>query len=161
MDDLRELYQATILDHNKKPRNFRVLEGAEHHADGHNPLCGDKLTVFVKLDGDRIEKVSFCGSGCAICTASASMMTDAMTGMTLEEVETLFQSFHNMLTVETDEDSLDPGLKKLVVFAGVREFPIRVKCATLAWHTLLAALGDNTDTLAALEDNQNIVRTES
>jgi nitrogen fixation NifU-like protein len=140
MSELRDLYQEVILDHGKRPRNFEAMADADRMANGHNPLCGDKIAVFVKLDGDRIEKVSFSGTGCAISTASASMMTDAMVGMTLEEVETLFQTFHRLLTTASKDDPLDPSLKKLVVFAGVREFPIRVKCATLPWHTVRAAL---------------------
>lgn len=140
MSELRDLYQEVILDHGKRPRNFEAMPEHDRMANGHNPLCGDKLTVFVKLDGDRVKKVSFCGTGCAISTASASMMTDAMVGMTLSEVESLFTAFHEMLTVQSDDESLDPTLKKLVVFAGVREFPVRVKCATLAWHTIRAAL---------------------
>ena len=140
MSELRDLYQEVILDHGKRPRNFEAIPDHDGMANGHNPLCGDKLTVFVKLDGDRIEKVSFCGSGCAISTASASMMTEALVGKTLEEVETLFQAFHHLVTDRSDDESLDPSLNKLVVFSGVREFPVRVKCATLPWHTVRAAL---------------------
>jgi nitrogen fixation NifU-like protein len=147
MDDLRELYQATILDHNKKPRNFRALEGAEHHADGHNPLCGDKLTVYVHLGEDgRVEEATFLGSGCAISTASASLMTDFVKGKTEEEVESAFESFHELVTSKIDVEVDTDDLGKLAVFSGVREYPMRVKCATLSWHTLRAALDDASET---------------
>jgi nitrogen fixation protein NifU and related proteins len=136
MSDLRELYQDVILDHHKKPRNFRKLEQCRH-VEGYNPLCGDKVTVYVKLDGDRIRDVSFEGSGCAISTASASMMTESLKGKTLAEAEDLFRSFHNLITGKSTDES---HLGKLVVFGGVREFPVRVKCASLPWHTFHAAL---------------------
>jgi nitrogen fixation NifU-like protein len=138
MSDLRELYQEVILDHHKKPRNFRKLEGAQH-VEGYNPLCGDKVTVYVKLEGDLVQDVSFQGSGCAISTASASMMTESLKGKTRAQAEALFRSFHNLLTGKS-EPSDGVGLGKLEVFSGVREFPVRVKCATLAWHTFHAAL---------------------
>jgi nitrogen fixation protein NifU and related proteins len=142
MSDLRELYQEVILDHQKKPRNFRMLEGARH-VEGFNPLCGDKLTVYVQLDGDVVRDVSFQGSGCAISTASASMMTETLKGKTRAQAEALFQSFHALLTGKTPPDD-GSNLGKLEVFSGVREFPVRVKCATLAWHTFHAALeGEN------------------
>jgi len=138
--ELRELYQEVILDHNRRPRNFRVLDGAGRHAEGYNPLCGDKITVYVQLDGDVIREASFQGSGCAISKASASMMTDALKGKTVAEAEALFDRFRRMVTLEPDR-AVDAGaLGKLAVFAGVREFPSRVKCASLAWHTLHAAL---------------------
>ena len=133
MDSLRDLYQEVILDHNKKPRNFGSLEDPSHAADGHNPLCGDRLHITLVVDGDRVEDVRFEGSGCAISTASASLMTEAIKGHTVEEAERLFHGFHELLT------------GKLAVFAGVREFPVRVKCATLAWHTLNAALAGDED----------------
>jgi nitrogen fixation protein NifU and related proteins len=139
MSDLRELYQEVILDHHKKPRNFRKLEGARH-VEGYNPLCGDKVTVFVQLEGDVVRDVSFQGSGCAISTASASMMTESLKGKTRAEAEALFQSFHALLTGKVPADGGRPELGKLEVFSGVREFPVRVKCATLAWHTFHAAL---------------------
>ena len=143
MSDLRELYQEVILDHYKKPRNFRTLEGARH-VEGYNPLCGDKVTVYVKLEGDVVREVSFQGSGCAISTASASMMTESLKGKTRAEAEALFQSFHALLTGKTPTDGGGSNLGKLEVFSGVREFPVRVKCATLAWHTFHAALeGEN------------------
>jgi nitrogen fixation NifU-like protein len=130
-----------ILDHGKHPRNFGKLEGANHEAQGHNPLCGDRLTVFVKTQGDRISEVTFEGNGCAISMASASMMGEALKGMTVEEANKVFQRFHELVTEETN-DTPEEELGKLVVFRGVREFPVRVKCATLAWHTLHAALED-------------------
>ncbi|MAI79811.1 MAG: SUF system NifU family Fe-S cluster assembly protein [Deltaproteobacteria bacterium] len=140
MENLRELYQSTILDHNKKPRNFREIPGCDHQADGHNPLCGDKLRVFVELDGDVVNDLSFEGAGCAISIASASLMTDSVKGKKIEDIETLFDLFHTLLTTpSTTEIDVSP-LGKLAVFSGVREFPMRVKCATLSWHTLRAAL---------------------
>ncbi|MGE5649757.1 MAG: Fe-S cluster assembly sulfur transfer protein SufU [Bacillota bacterium] len=138
MSDLRDLYQEVIFDHYKKPRNFHALAGANHVAHGHNRLCGDQLTVYLQVAGGVIEDVSFEGAGCAISTASASLMTDALKGKTLDEAERLFQQFHQMVT--QDDAEPDPALGKLEVLAGVREFPARVKCATLAWHTLQAAL---------------------
>ena len=140
MSELNDLYQETILEHNKNPRNFRAIENADQEADGNNPLCGDALRVYVKMDGDRVEDVAFKGSGCAISKASASMMTQTVKGKTREETELLFDEFHRMVTggldVETDENHLG----KLKIFAGVLEFPARVKCASLSWHTLTAAL---------------------
>jgi len=138
MSDLRELYQEVILDHNKSPRNFRELDGADRHADGYNPLCGDKLAVYVNLDDDVITDLSSLGSGCAISKASASLMTDAVKGKTLVEAQRLFETFHSMVTGDAgdvDEDELG----KLAVLAGVRDYPTRIKCASLAWHTLRAA----------------------
>jgi nitrogen fixation NifU-like protein len=149
MDDLRDLYQATILGHNKKPRNFRVIEDATHEADGHNPLCGDQLTLYVHLGDDgRIEDVAFQGTGCAISRASASLMTEHVKGKSLEEVEADFERFHDLVTSNPSEAANTEGLGKLAVFAGVREYPMRVKCATLAWHALKAALegGDTAKT---------------
>jgi len=141
MEELRDLYQEVILDHNKKPRNFGVLDGATHQADGHNPLCGDELHVALVLDGDKVSDVRFEGSGCAISTASASLMTEAIKGRTRQEAETLFQGFHELLTGDPGRlEQASASLGKLAVFQGVREFPVRVKCATLSWHTLKAAL---------------------
>jgi nitrogen fixation NifU-like protein len=140
MSDLRDLYQEVILDHGKHPRNFRALEDADVSADGFNPLCGDKLTVFVRGKGARIEETTFQGSGCAISMASASMMSEAVRGATTEEIEAMFQSFHDLVTGEVDFETASPALGKLAIFAGVSRFPVRVKCATLAWHTLRAAL---------------------
>ena len=138
MSDLNELYQEVILDHNRRPRNFRTIEGASHHADGHNPLCGDRLSLYVQVAGGRIADVAFVGSGCAISKASASLMTDAVKGQPLADVEDMFQRFHRMVTTPPDQPVEQMG--KLSVLAGVREFPVRVKCASLAWHTLTAAL---------------------
>lgn len=141
MDDLRELYQATILGHNKKPRNFRVIEHASHEADGHNPLCGDQLTLYAQVAEDgTLEDVAFQGSGCAISKASASLMTDYVKGKSLEEIDADFERFHELVTSSPSEEANIDGLGKLAVFAGVREYPMRVKCATLAWHALKAAL---------------------
>ena len=141
MSELRALYQEVILDHNKRPRNFGPLEAANRLAVGHNPLCGDKLTLYLRLDGDRVSDVRFEGSGCAISRASASMMTDAIKGRTAAEVDALFDGFHKMVTAPAGTDPA-AGLGKLAVFAGVAEYPTRVKCASLAWHTLQAALHD-------------------
>jgi nitrogen fixation protein NifU and related proteins len=136
--DLKDLYRDVILDHNRKPRNFGSLEGADASADGHNPLCGDRLTVFLKLKDDRIEDIRFEGKGCAISTASASMMTEAVKGKDKAAVAALFDRMHTLLTQH--EAAPDPGLGKLAALSGVREFPARVKCASLCWHTLNAAL---------------------
>ena len=145
MSDVRDLYQEVILDHSKSPHNFRTVDDAQHQADGHNPLCGDRLTVFVKLREGKIDDVGFQGSGCAISMASASMMTDALKGATLAQAEEKFQAFHDLLTCRLDAEADARRLGKLVVFAGVNRFPVRVKCATLAWHTLRAALEDQRD----------------
>ena len=141
MSELTDLYQEVILDHNKRPRNFGRLEVADHHAHGNNPLCGDRLEIFLTIEDGRVVDVTFEGSGCAISTASASIMTDTVKGRTLEEVQQLFEAFHELLTGDPSIRADAPaGLGKLAVFAGVREFPVRVKCATLCWHTLQAAL---------------------
>ena len=140
MSELSELYQQVILDHNKKPRNFRKVETANHIAEGFNPLCGDQLTIYLNLEDDMVKEVGFEGSGCAISKAAASMMTQAVKGKSKEEAENLFQEFHSMVTGELNEETDENSLGNLKIFAGVREFPVRVKCATLAWHTLHAAL---------------------
>src|SRR4030095_138703 len=140
MSELSELYQQVILDHNKKPRNFRKLESANHTAEGYNPLCGDQLTAYLNVDGDLVTDVGFDGAACAISKASASMMTQAIKGKSKEQAETLFKEFHSMVTGELDEESEQNSLGNLKIFAGVREFPVRVKCATLPWHTMYAAL---------------------
>jgi len=140
MSDLRELYQEVILDHNKRPRNFRAIEHPTRTAKGHNPLCGDRLTLYLTLDGDQIADVAFEGSGCAISKASASLMTEALKGKTIAQAEALFERFHDVVTSPGDMPVNTDGLGKLAVFAGVREFPARVKCASLAWHTLKAAV---------------------
>ena len=138
MSDLNDLYQEVILDHNRRPRNFRRIDAASHHAEGYNPLCGDRVTVFLQIDGDRIQDVAFEGSGCAISKASASLMTDRLKGSTVTEARDIFERFHRMVTTPPDQQVEDMG--KLSALAGVREFPVRVKCASLAWHTLKAAM---------------------
>jgi nitrogen fixation NifU-like protein len=140
MSELNDLYQETILEHNKNPRNFREIESADKEAVGNNPLCGDALRVFVKLDGDTVSDVAFKGSGCAISKASASMMTQTVKGKTREEAETLFHEFQRMVTGKLDVEIDENHLGKLRIFSGVLEFPARVKCASLSWHTLDAAL---------------------
>jgi nitrogen fixation protein NifU and related proteins len=138
MSDLNELYQEVILDHNRRPRNFRTIEPSSHRAAGHNPLCGDRLSLYVQVDAGQISDVAFQGSGCAISKASASLMTDAVKGHSVAEARELFERFHRMVTTPPDQPVENMG--KLSVLAGVREFPVRVKCASLAWHTLKAAL---------------------
>jgi nitrogen fixation protein NifU and related proteins len=152
MSDLRELYQELIVDHSKRPRNFGKLEGANRQATGYNPLCGDKVTVYLKTKDGRVEDVKFEGAGCAISTASASMMTEKSKGKTIEEAEQLFQVFHKLVTGDpsTAQSLSGPELGKLAVFSGVSEFPLRVKCATLAWHTFRSAL-EGTDDLVTTE----------
>lgn len=140
MSDLQELYQSLILDHNRSPRNFGTLEGADRHAEGYNPLCGDQVAVDLKLDGDRITDIKFSGNGCAISKASASLMTTAVKGKTLAEAEVLFSGFHGLVTGTAVPDDPKKTLGKLAIFAGVAEFPVRVKCATLAWHALHDAM---------------------
>jgi nitrogen fixation protein NifU and related proteins len=140
MSEINELYQETILEHNKHPRNFREIEDATKKALGNNPLCGDALQVFVAMDGDTISDVAFKGSGCAISKASASMMTQAVKGKSSEEAKGLFDEFTKMVRGELNEESDENHLGRLTIFAGVREFPARVKCASLSWHTLSAAL---------------------
>ncbi len=137
MNDLRELYQEVILDHRKQPRNFREMEGANRRLEGYNPLCGDRVTVYLQVKDDVVQDVTFQGTGCAISTASASMMTELLQGKTVEEAEIVFQHFQDLVTGKSDGSG---EVGKLVVFAGVSEFPLRVKCATLPWHTLRAAL---------------------
>ena len=138
MADLRELYQDVILEHSKAPRNFRELPAANHKAEGYNPLCGDHFMLYLNLDGDLIRDIGFQGSGCAISKASASMMTQIVKGKSKQEAEKLFAKFHKLVTGQANGDQVDVG--KLAAFSGVSEFPVRVKCATLAWHTLHAAL---------------------
>jgi nitrogen fixation NifU-like protein len=146
-DELRELYQEVILDHSKRPRNFREPQKVSHSAKGHNPLCGDRLALFLVIENGVIEDLAFQGAGCAISTASASMMTEMLKGKTQEEAEKIFGAFHDLVTgkqAEADEDLLG----KLTVFAGVRDYPVRVKCATLAWHTLRAALAQQEEAVS-------------
>jgi nitrogen fixation protein NifU and related proteins len=146
-EDLRDLYQEVIFDHNRNPRNFRVIDNADRQVEGFNPLCGDRLTLFLKMNGDVIEDASFQGSGCAISTASVSLMTEIIKGKTEAEAETLFKTFHEMTTGKSEVIQLE-AVGKLAVLAGVREYPARVKCATLAWHTLDAALKNQTQAVS-------------
>lgn len=146
MHELAELYQQLILDHNKSPRNRRRLEPPATSAQGHNPLCGDRITLFVLLEGDVIRDIAFQGSGCAISTAAASLMTQCLKGRSVDDARILFEKYHRLVTGADDEpDDDEPALGKLKALAGVRQFPARVKCATLAWHTLKAALDDRHD----------------
>ena len=144
MSEMRDLYQEMILDHYRRPRNRRKPDGANRLARGHNPLCGDRISLYVAIENDRISEIGFDGGGCAISTASASLMTEALKGKTLAEAEKLFGTFHGLLTGPDDEPVDTAALGKLEVLSGVRDFPVRVKCATLAWHTLRAALNDDT-----------------
>jgi len=148
--ELRELYQEVILDHSKRPRNFRELPAATGRAEGYNPLCGDRATVFVELEGDRVKDVSFKGAGCSISTASASMMTEALKGKTRAEADALFDRFHRLITSDPSRaaENAAPELGKLAAFSGVCEFPVRVKCASLPWHTLRAALAGEDRTVS-------------
>jgi nitrogen fixation NifU-like protein len=159
MTDLSELYQEVILDHNNSPRNFREMDSATQIAEGYNPLCGDRVIVYLQLDNDAIRDISFQGSGCAISKASASMMTISLKGKTRTEAEDHFQRFHSMVTGAANR-AIDPqALGKLAVFSGVREFPARVKCANLAWHALHAALDGNRDTVSTEEGGSDATLT--
>jgi nitrogen fixation NifU-like protein len=140
MSDLRDLYQSVILDHSKRPRNFGALPDANRHAEGNNPLCGDKLSVHVTMADGVVKEIGFEGQGCAISKASASLMTEAVKGRPVAEAERLFETFHDLLTASPRAETDPSALGKLAVFSGVREFPMRVKCATLCWHTLRSAL---------------------
>ncbi len=140
MSELSELYQEVILEHNKKPRNYREMETANRRADGQNPLCGDQLTVYLEMEDERVKDVTFVGTGCAIFKASASMMTQAVKGKTKAEAEMLFKEFGRMVRGEMNQETEENSLGRLKIFAGVREFPARVKCASLGWHTVHAAL---------------------
>ena len=151
MSDLTDLYQEVILDHNKKPRNYHKLPQPNHHAEGYNPLCGDHINIYLQMNGDLICDISFEGSGCAISKASASLMTDTLKGKTKEKAENLFNHFHKMVT---GKEEASPELGKLAIFSGVREFPARVKCASLAWHTLKAAFDNKNETIST-EDNDS------
>jgi nitrogen fixation NifU-like protein len=146
MSDLRDLYQEVIVDHSKRPRNFRKIEGAERTAVGHNPLCGDRLTLYLDVEDGIVRDAAFQGAGCAISTASASMMTESIKGKSVEEAERLFEQFQSMVTTPPDQPIDTSELGKLQVFGGVREFPARVKCASLAWHTVHAALHGDKET---------------
>jgi nitrogen fixation NifU-like protein len=140
MSDLKDLYQEVILDHNRHPRNYHGLEGATRKADGYNPLCGDRLTIYLKIENGVIRDASFEGSGCAISKASASLLTETVKGKSVQEAEALFRRFHEMVTSAPDSPLDFSDLGKLSVLEGVREFPVRVKCASLAWHTLRSAV---------------------
>lgn len=148
MPDLRELYQQVILDHHKKPRNFRRPDDANRHAKGFNPLCGDKISVYMRIENGVVRDIAFQGSGCAISTASASMMTESLKGKSEAEVAAIFERFHDLVTGQAPVDADPASLGKLAVFSGVREYPVRVKCATLAWHTMRAALEGRQGTVA-------------
>lgn len=148
MNDLRDLYQEMILDHSKRPRNFQKLARANRRAEGYNPLCGDRETVYVRLEDDVVQEVSFQGAGCAISTASASLMTESVKGKTRPEAEALFEKFHDLITEESPSRDGGPELGKLKVFSGVRDYPVRIKCATLPWHTLKAALRGDSETVS-------------
>ena len=148
MSELNELYQELILDHSKSPRNFRVMENADRKAEGYNPLCGDRITLYFKMQGDRIQDVAFQGTGCAISKASTSMMTAEVKGKTRQEAEAIFQNFHQMLTTHETGKFDKVKLGKLAVFAGVSEFPVRVKCATLPWHTMRSGLEGKNQTVS-------------
>lgn len=147
MSDLRDLYQEVILDHGRNPRNFRAMEEPHRKLEGYNPLCGDRLTLYLKIEDDRVTDISFEGAGCAISMASASLLSETLVGKTTAEAEAVFQSFHGMLTGERGDAYDQETLGKLAVFAGVCEFPTRVKCATLAWHTLSGALRGDGETV--------------
>ena len=144
---LRELYQEVILDHNKSPRNFKRLETANRTAEGYNPLCGDKIDIFLDIEGDVVKDISFLGSGCAISKASASLMSTIIKGKSADEAKKLFEKFHDFITGKLDENASIEELGKLAVLAGVKEFPMRVKCASLAWHTMLTALKNESKTV--------------
>jgi len=146
MADLRDLYQEVILEHSKQPRNYRVLPSANRQAEGFNPLCGDHYTVYLEVEGEAIRDISFQGTGCAISKASASMMTQSLKGKTRQEAEKVFEKFHKLVTGQNGSQS--EGLGKLAVFAGVSEFPVRVKCATLGWHAVRAALEGQQETVS-------------
>jgi nitrogen fixation NifU-like protein len=153
MDDLRDLYQSVILDHNRSPRNFGANDQANRTAEGYNPICGDQLKLYLEVDdSDAVVSAHFDGSGCAISTASASLMTDYVKGKSRTEINEIFQRFHDLVTAPQEEDTTEAAstLGKLAVFSGVRDYPTRIKCATLCWHTLRAAL-DNTDQVAHTE----------
>ncbi len=148
MSDLRDLYQEVILDHHKKPRNFHKIEHANRRAEGYNPLCGDKLSVYIQLENGIVKDISFVGTGCAISTASASMMTESLKGKSESEAKEAFEKFHQLVTNHSDSPPDAAAMGKLAVFSGVREYPVRVKCATLAWHTMRAALDQSQGAVA-------------
>ncbi len=141
--ELRELYQQVILDHNKSPRNFRKIDDANKAAEGYNPLCGDRINIYLNVENEIVKDISFQGSGCAISKASASLMSSIVKGKSIKEAEELFNKFHNLITGKLDDNFDLDELGKLAVFAGVREFPVRVKCASLAWHTMMSAVKED------------------
>jgi nitrogen fixation NifU-like protein len=147
MPDLRELYQQVILDHHKRPRNFRKMDEANKSAEGYNPLCGDRLNLYLKIEDGIVKDIAFQGSGCAISTASASMMTESLKGKTEAEARALFERFHELVAGNGERTQDQSGLGKLEVFSGVRDYPVRIKCAVLCWHTLKAALDDSKETV--------------
>ena len=153
MSDLRDLYQEVILDHSKRPRNYGELDDANRKVDGHNPLCGDRTTIYLKIEDGIVKDAHFVGAGCSISMASASMMTEAVKGKTVAEAEELFRHFHALITGEERDDDA-PDLGKLVVFSGVCEYPVRIKCAALAWHTFKAALSGEGADAATTEDRK-------
>jgi nitrogen fixation protein NifU and related proteins len=157
MSDMRQLYQEVILDHNRKPRNFGSIPGANRHAEGHNPLCGDHIKLSMNVLDDKIETIAFEGEGCAICKASASMMTGAVKGKSVPDAKTMVEEFRGMATGTLDLDSVANHLGKLKVFAGVKDLPSRVKCAILPWHTLHAALDP---VLSLVEGAESSISTE-
>ncbi len=144
-NELRELYQQVILDHNKNPRNFKILENHTHHAEGYNPLCGDHLDLYLIMDGDVVKDISFTGNGCAISKSSASLMTSILKGKSRAEAEKIFEQFHDLVTGKRNDEEFLEELGKLAIFQGVRDFPARVKCASLAWHTFHSALENKTE----------------
>jgi nitrogen fixation protein NifU and related proteins len=144
-NELRELYQQVILDHNKSPRNFRVIENANHYSEGYNPLCGDRIDIYLDVENGIVKDISFQGKGCAISKASASLMSGMVKGKPVEEAEKLFEKFHDLITGKLGDNADTEELGKLAVFAGVRDFPARVKCASLAWHTMINALKEEKD----------------
>jgi nitrogen fixation NifU-like protein len=144
-NELRELYQQVILDHNKSPRNFRVIENANHYSEGYNPLCGDRIDIYLDVENGIVKDISFQGKGCAISKASASLMSGMVKGKPVEEAEKLFEKFHDLITGKLVDNADTEELGKLAVFAGVRDFPARVKCASLAWHTMINALKEEKD----------------
>ena len=144
-NELRELYQQVILDHNKSPRNFKVIENANHYSEGYNPLCGDRIDIYLEVEKGIVKDISFQGKGCAISKASASLMSSMVKGKRVEEAEKLFQKFHDLITGKLGDSPDIEELGKLAVFAGVRDFPARVKCASLAWHTMINALKEEND----------------
>jgi nitrogen fixation protein NifU and related proteins len=149
--ELRELYQQVILDHNKSPRNFKRIDNANKFAEGFNPLCGDKINIYLIVENDIVKDISFQGSGCAISKASASLMSSILKGKTVKEAGELFNKFHSLITGKLDDDFDLEELGKLAVFAGVREFPVRVKCASLAWHTMMSAIKEEEDKVVTTE----------